>query len=126
MAKTYILKVAMSGKVVREEFDAADALAQLQAAVGGGYIERVPVPTGNGHDLFVDDEGLLMGLPENGVLTRFAYHMTRHWQSLVGDGVFAGHDGEGETVGLSEAECADLEKVLGRCGAEIVGAEAAR
>ena len=122
MDAAYIVKVSADGRVEREPFDAADSLSQLQRAVGG-YIERVSVELGRGIDLFVDEEGKLNGLDENGVLTRFRYHRARVWDSLVGNGAFAKHDGEGETVGLTEDECADIERTLARFGGTVVKAE---
>lgn len=117
MEKKYVLKVAADGRVEREPFDAEDSLGQLQRAVGG-YIERVPLELQRGIDLFVNEEGLLNGLPLNRVLTEFATQDSG-WIELRGDGVFAAHDGEGETVGLTEAECAELEASLARCGAVV-------
>lgn len=117
MAKTYVLKVAATGKVEREEFRADDALEQLQKAVGG-WIERVPVPMMKGHDLFVDEEGMMKRLPVNGLLTRFVHGRLRNTaRFIVGDGVFAAHGDDGETRGLTEAECADFEASLVLCGA---------
>lgn len=123
METTYILKVSEDGRVEREPFDAADALGQLQMAVGG-YIERVPVHILDAVDVFVNEEGRLDGLPGNGVLTRFVYHKSMDWHDLVGNGVIVAHDEEGETVGLAEALCDELEACLGRCGATVAGKEA--
>lgn len=114
MEKTYILKVGTDGRVEREPFDAGDSLGQLQRAVGG-YIERVPLELKHGIDLFVDEEGLLNGLPPNPVLTEFAT-MNSGWIELLGNGAFAAHDCEGETLGLTDADCADLERTLARFG----------
>jgi hypothetical protein len=126
MARTYIVKVAADGRVEREEFDRADPLGQLQGAVGG-YIERVPVPMVGGHDLFVNEDGLLEGLPINVALSKFVIRRTRNYAArIVGDGVFAGHDEDGEAVGLTEAECVDIERAIGWHGAKVAGKEVAR
>ena len=125
-AKTYIVKVAADGTVAREEFNHADPLGQLQRAVGG-YIERVPVPMVGWHDLFVNEDGLLEGLPTNAALTELVIRRTRNYAArIVGDGVFAGHDEDGEAVGLTEAECEDIERMLARLGAKVAGKEVAR
>ena len=108
----YILKVAATGEVTREEFNAEDSLKQLQSAVGG-CIERVPVPMVRGRDLFVNEDGIAEKLPINEKLTRFVQLRIRFTiVTLLGDGVFAAHDGDGNTIGLTEAQCDDLEKAI--------------
>ena len=121
MGKKYVLKVSPDGRVEREEFDAADPLGQLQRAVGW-WIERVPLRLDGGIDLFVNEEGMLNGLPLNSVLTNFATQDSG-WLELRGPGVFAAHDGDGETVGLTEAECADFARALALFGGRVAEAE---
>lgn len=127
---TYIIKVSADGRVEREPFDAADNLGQLQRAVGG-YIERVPIPMvrrpdGSGNDLFVDEDGIAKRLPWNGPLSHMAQKRTNNsCFGIVGNGVFAKHDGEGNTVGFTEAECADLESVIVRHGGRVAESEVA-
>lgn len=123
MEKTYVLKVAATGKVEREEFRAGDALEQLQKAVGG-WIERVPGDMAYrvGRklieiDVFVNEEGLLKELPMNGVLMRFVHAQTGGKYGLVGNGVIVGHDGAGTTIGLDEETCDRIVADLGKCGA---------
>ena len=108
----FILKVAATGEVTREEFNAGDSLGQLQSAVGG-FLERVPVLMVTGHDLFVNEDGISEKLPFNEKLTRFVRGRTRNsLMELLGDGVFAAHDEEGNTLGLTEEECDDLERAI--------------
>ena len=110
----FILKVAATSEVTREEFNAEDSLGQLQSAVGG-FIERVPVALVGQKDLYVNEDGRQKKLPYNEKLTAFVNCRRRNMPiDLVGDGVFAAHNGEGETRGLTEAECADLEKAIER------------
>ena len=112
MDKKYILKVAASGEVTREEFKAEDSLGQLQSAVGGD-IERVPVPMVHGKDLFVNEDGIAEKLPLNIKLTGFVQpRMRPAYVTLLGAGVFAAHDGYGNTIGLTEDQCDDLEKAI--------------
>ena len=53
-------------------------------------------------DCFVNEEGLLDHLPLNPWLTSFCEKS--YGGPLVGDAIFVGHDSEGETVGLNEAD----------------------
>ncbi len=77
----------------------------LQEEVGG-YIDVVPMA--EGVDAFVNDEGILDGLPFNRVLPT-----SRGGVPVVGDVVLAGHDGEGETISLTDAQIAHwLPKLL--------------
>ena len=108
----FVLKVAATGEVTREEFNAEDTLGQLQSAVGG-FIERVPVPMVNGKDLLVNEDGIAEKLPINVKLTSFVQpRMRPAYVTILGDGVFAAHDGDGNTIGLTEAQCDDLEKAI--------------
>lgn len=74
-------------------------LAALQAAVGG-YVDLV---RGDGFDLWINDEGALNGMPANRVLGR---------HTLFGPIVAAGHDGEGNTVGLDATTCERVVALL--------------
>lgn len=125
-AKTYIVKVAADGTVAREEFNHADPLGQLQAAVGG-YIERVPTVLLRGHDLFVNEDGKIKDPNRINVPLTNHYNSTRrNCQWVVGDGVFAAHEPDGEARGLTEAECEAIERMLARLGAKVAGKDAAR
>lgn len=122
MKDTYIVKLAAEGSVLRREpFDKANSLKQLQRAVGG-YIERAPaiLPKELGDiDCFVDEEGLLK---DRKVVNECVSIMCCNPQIVIlGDAVFAGHDGEGETVGLTEKQCGMLEEVLVWLGATKEG-----
>lgn len=107
---TYIVKVPVSGRAEAVTFNAADSYKQIHDAVGG-YIEAAAIPDIPSKeaytiDCFVDEEGLLKQLPLNERLTAFArpvYNLP-----LVGNAVFAAHDAEGETVGLSKEDADKL------------------
>ena len=116
--QTYILKVPAVGEITREEFRADDSLSQLQKAVGG-YIERVPFNFGRGIDCFMDEEGLLHGgdVIVNTRIADIAKLM------VVGNAVFAAHDEEGETIGLTAEQCDELERMLKRRRGPEQGAE---
>jgi hypothetical protein len=101
MAKTYIVKVKPDYSIEKVEFDETDSIAQLQEAVGG-YIEHVPVGMRHYLDLFVNEEGSLIPLETNAILS-LVYSVGVERAALIrGDGVFAAHDGEGNTVGIEE------------------------
>lgn len=76
-------------------------LKSLQSLVGG-YIEHIPF-LGN-IDLLINEEGKLMGLPQN----RINYH----GDILVGTVVIVKTCG-GEFCSLTEAEAEDLRKMFG-------------
>lgn len=113
---TYIVKIAANGEMRREAFNAEDSLTQLHEAVGG-YIERLPTVLMRGKDCFINEEGKLRNLPLNTVLTKHYNQTRRNSDRVVGDGVFAAHDAEGNTIGLTQAQCEDIEKMLTRFGA---------
>lgn len=81
-----------------------DTLTQLQKEVGG-YVDvcnwLFPELNGKNIDCWIADEGY--GKP----LT-----VTYLGQNIRGNLVFAKHDGEGETIGLSPDECIDILEVL--------------
>lgn len=55
-------------------------------------------------DMYANDEGLLMHMQPN-----IGYMIERHPQMIVGPVVLVGHDGEGETIGLTDDQ---IEKGL--------------
>ena len=106
--ETYVVILPVEGKAFMNTFNKKDSYKQLSNAVKG-YIELAPVPpipaSGDYQiDCFVNEEGLLKGMQCNRELTAYA-----GGTFLVGDAIFAGHDGEGETVGLNRA---DAERIM--------------
>lgn len=75
----------------------APTLAALQRLVGG-YVDVVRLD--DGLDLWVNDEGLLQGLPVNVVATALAQ------TPLVGAAVIARSDQDGETLGVTDEDAA--------------------
>jgi hypothetical protein len=68
----------------------------------GGYIEAVRLTGqygGAGVDLYCDEEFLLKSYAPN--------RLIRNDLAIHGDFFISAHDEEGETVGLTEAECAE-------------------
>ena len=106
--ETYVVILPVEGKAFMNTFNKKDSYKQLSNAVKG-YIELAPLPTipSSGKyeiDCWVNEEGLLKGMHCNRELTAYA-----GGTYLVGDAIFAGHDGEGETVGLDRA---DAERIM--------------
>ena len=104
MKEKYIVKVSEDGTVEKIPFMKYTSYEQLQEAVGG-YVELAPVPAvkhvGSYEiDCFVDEEGAVKVPPRpmNVKVSTWAGRM------LLGNAVFAGHDGEGNTVGLNKAD----------------------
>lgn len=117
---TYVVIIEASGVMRREPFNTEGSLTQLQEAVGG-YIERLPTVLMRGHDCFINEEGKLLNLPLNTVLTNHYNKTRRNCDWVVGNGVFAAHDEEGETLGLTQAQCEDIERMLSSFGAVKAG-----
>lgn len=95
MTHTILIAYPERGKLVERKLDEV-TLHELQRAVGG-YIEQAPETglTQERISMFVNEEGLLAGLPVNENLLPFFY---------VGNAVFVGRkineDGEIDLVGL--------------------------
>ena len=87
-------------------------LKEMQALVSGGeggLVECVELSGQlRGYDLWVNEEGLLIGLPFNRRATGLAD------QHIVGDAfVTGGPDENGETLGLTDLAAKNLMKLLG-------------
>lgn len=106
MSNTFVVKLPVIGKPTMEPFNEENSYKQISEAVGG-MIEAALIPEPLIEDpnclidCFVNEEGLLEGLPINQRLT--ALCTKSYGGLLVGDAIFVGHDAEGETVGLPEA-----------------------
>ena len=80
------------------------ALADLQKAVGG-LIECVSLTKKENMDMWVNEEGKLLGLPQNPIATSLYVdeHGTR--DVMVGDVIVTGgSDDEGETLPLTQTQ----------------------
>ena len=75
-------------------------LASMQALVGG-YVQTVPLSPGV--DLWINEEGLLKGLPANRLITD---DEGCEWP-IVGDCFVAASSEEGETVSLTDEQAAE-------------------
>ena len=82
---------------------------QIRDAVGG-YLEAAPISIRGDRsytiDCFVDEEGLLKRLPVNARL------LAMDPTPFVGNAVFAAHDADGETVGLTSNDAKVIANLL--------------
>ena len=106
MAKTIRVVRLAPGKMP-EETTIMAGLDSLQSEVGGN-IEVVGLD--KGVDAYVNEEGLLIGLPFNCHLPT-AYAGGR-MVPVVGTIILASHDAEGETVSLTDEQAAYWHSVL--------------
>ena len=107
--ETYIVKVPVSGNIEVIPVNQGQEYEQIRDAVGG-YIEVAPISIRGDRsytiDCFVDEEGLLKRLPVNARL--LAIDPT----PFVGNAVFAAHDADGETVGLTANDAKAIANIL--------------
>lgn len=81
-------------------------LPHLQQAVGG-LVDVVSLSPSL--DMWLNEEGLVYGLPFNSVATEIAAHFGFDHQPYVGTAVFtAGVDAEGESLAIDDAAAAAL------------------
>ena len=104
MKEKFIVKVAEDGTVDKIPFKKESSYEQLSEAVGG-YLELAPVPPvkhvgSYAIDCFVDEEGAVK-IPPRPMNVKISAWAGR---TLLGNAVFVGHDGMGETVGLNRAD----------------------
>lgn len=97
MSKLRIIACRLGQAPVVEEME--PGLKPMQDFVGG-YIEAVRLSGeygGAGVDLYCDEEFLLKGYAPN--------RLIRNDLAIHGDFFISAHDDEGETVGLTDAQC---------------------
>jgi hypothetical protein len=83
-----------------------DTLTRLQAEVGG-FVDVVSLASNL--DMWVNDAGLLEGLPINTIATAIAAGHGKTHQPYVGPAVFTGGaDHDGATLALTEAQVGSL------------------
>ena len=104
--------VCRVGEAPKVEF-IEDGLKPMQDIVGG-YIERVALDgepvSGRGVDLWLNEEGLIIGLPPNRLARQIPLY--RGDLPLMGNFFIAAHNSMGDTLGLTEDECAEwMERV---------------
>lgn len=96
MEKTINIMTKEVGKKLERE-SMVHSLENMQKKVGG-YLEVVRFPLGI--DMWVNDEGLIHGLPLNLVIIRKGKVISH----ICGNVFFASADEEGETIGLNHTQ----------------------
>ena len=108
MATAKVLKIPARGDwsfaEVEADEDGCIPLEAMQSMVGG-YIERWELQGHglDGLDLFLDEEGKLKKQSYNPSATILA-EILFHNDVIVGDAFVCAHDGEGRSVGLTDAQ----------------------
>lgn len=82
-----------------------------------GYIERVPLDSLGEIDMWCNEEGKLIGLDPSIVLM----HKNRAYDVVVGNVVFTRHDGEGETISLTDKDIEFIKKKFDDDGKIVTG-----
>jgi hypothetical protein len=101
------ITIPVDGDATLNDWDATNGtLSHLQEAVGG-YVTVVSLASDL--DMWLHDEGLLIGQPVNPVATAIAAAHGMTYQDYVGTAVFTGGaDNEGETLPLTQEQAATL------------------
>ena len=120
MAKAKVLKIPARGEWSFDEVETdGEGCIQLEAmqSLVGGDIERWCLQGHglDGLDLFLDEEGKLKGLSYNPKATLLTA-ILMHGDVIVGDTFVCAHDGEGRSVGLSDAQELALRRRLQELG----------
>ena len=120
MAKAKILKIPARGDwefvEVETEADGNLPLETMQSMVGG-WLERWELHGSglDGLDLFLDEEGKLKEKSYNPKATILSM-ILMHDDCIVGDAFVCGSDGDGNSVGLTEAQELALRRRLSELG----------
>lgn len=112
------LRVNVDGTAEVLEFVKGSSYQMLRDAVDG-YIECVAIQ--EGIDLWLNEEGKLIGLQPNLVATKLYRNAYPTNDFIVGDVVITGGaDEEGETLGLSETHLMTLQSIVALEQANLV------
>lgn len=109
MSKALIVRT--TGAVEVKDLVVGDSYNLISGAVGG-WIECVSLPT-LGVDMWVNEEGKLIGLPVNTAGTALWESEYGRTDIIVGDIIITGGvDDEGDTLGLTEEAIESLTRQL--------------
>lgn len=106
--KAYIVRTDNTTAIV--EFEYGKSYEMLKSAVGG-WIECVSLD--KDLDMWVNEEGKLLGLPVNEIATHCWESVYGRTDIIVGDVIFTGGvDEDGETLGLHNYAIARLDTLV--------------
>lgn len=109
VAKALIVRTDLTHEVV--EFEVGNSYNLIREAVGG-WIECAHIAP-YGVDVWLHEEGKLIGLPHNLVGTRLWEAAYGRTDAIVGDIVVTGGaDEDGETLGLTDEQLNDIKTRL--------------
>ena len=119
-AKVLVIMASGGWKFVEVEMKRGKVpLEFLQTAVGG-WVECLGVP-GRGlerADLYLNEEGKLKGMPLNIKATMLS-GIHRHGDCIVRDAVVCSHNGNSDTVGLTQSQENALRAILAAIDANV-------
>lgn len=105
------LFIGADGTIERREFTVGDSYEVIKSAVNG-WIECVVV--GDDIDMWVNEEGKLMGLEINFLATMLFWERYGTGTDIVvGDVFLTSNDGQGEATGLTETHIKFLDEFVG-------------
>jgi len=101
------LIIRTTGEIEFADFEAGNSYDTIKDAVGG-WIECVHLPS-LGADLWVNEEGKLIGLPINAYGTKLWAKEYGRTDIIVGDIIITGGaDEEGDTLGITPTQLAGV------------------
>lgn len=105
MEKAVIIKTDGTKEVV--EFELGKSFEMLQEAVEGNF--QVVMLKGQTFEMWVNEEGKLIGLPQNPIATAIYSESYGVTDVIMGNVIFTGGvDSEGDTLGLSDKQVEEL------------------
>jgi len=110
-AKALYLSTEMDAEI--RTFTVGDSYELLKDAVGG-WVEHAYLSS-LGVDLWLNEEGKMLGLERNEIATLLFQNEFGPFDSIRGNVIFTGGtDAEGETLGLTEEQIKELMQLFGR------------
>ncbi|WP_161987433.1 DUF3846 domain-containing protein [Prescottella subtropica] len=102
------LRISTDSNITRVDLTVGgrDTLDGLTTEIGCRHVDVVALPDGNGGtiDMWVDDEGMYGGEVNPAASAVALLLEPRIVQSFFGNAVFAAHNGDGDTVALSDRQ----------------------
>lgn len=110
MPEGWIITVRPDGTFTEKYVKGAVGIETLHEEIGCDRVDYVALT--NVLDMWLDDEGMINGSQVNELATFIAYLYGLTHQAYFGTAVIAGHDREGETIGLSLLQANAVRRFL--------------